>query len=150
MAVLQSTFGETYDKGYAGMEADGELSNIVTRSLEGATACAFGRPVYKGVGDRGCDLVVAAGELVGFAIADKGLPVTSARAADTFAPLDNIAVKERGKIWVASTTAANKDQIVYVTAAGAITNVLTANFEATGWKFDDTIAAAGLVRIVRR
>lgn len=151
MAVLQSTFVEGYDKGYPGMEADGELSNIITRNLEGATACAFGRPVYKGTADRGCDLNAVAGELAGFAIADKGLPVTSGRAADTYAPLDNIAVKERGKIWVASATAANKDQSVYIVAAsGAVTNVVGANIQATGWVFDDTIAAAGVVRIVRR
>jgi hypothetical protein len=150
MAVTQSNFGETYEKGYAGMEADGELSNIVTRTLEGAAACAFGRPVYKGVTDRGCSLTVAADELVGFAIADKTLPVTLERAADTFAPRDNIGVKERGKIWVPSTTAANKDQPVYVTPAGAITNVAGANIEASGWVFDDTIATAGVVRIIRR
>jgi hypothetical protein len=142
MAVTQSNFGETYEKGYAGMEADGELSNIVTRTLEGAAACAFGRPVYS--------LTVAADELVGFAIADKTLPVTLERAADTFAPRDNIGVKERGKIWVPSTTAANKDQPVYVTPAGAITNVAGANIEASGWVFDDTIATAGVVRIIRR
>ncbi len=151
MAVIQSTFGESYDKGYPGMEADGELSNIITVTLEGATACAFGRPVYKGTNDRGADLTAVAGELRGFALAKKGLPVTAARAADTYIAGDNVPVKERGKIWVTSTTAANKDQPVYIIAAsGAVTNVVGANIQATGWVFDDTIAAAGLVRIVRR
>ncbi len=151
MAVLQSTFGETYDKGYPGMEADGELSNIITRTLEGATDCAFGRPVYLGATDRGVDLAPVAGELVGFALAKKGLPVTSDRAADFYNAGDNIPVKERGKLWVTSTTAAAKYEPVYIVAAsGAVTNVVGANIAATGWVFDDTIGEAGVVRIVRR
>ena len=149
MPVTQSTFSEDIVGGFPGMEADGELSNIVSRTLEGDTACAFGRPVYKGADDRGCDLTVDA-NLIGFAIARKGLAVTTNRAADTFAPGDTIPVKERGKIWVTSTTAAAKDAQVYVTAAGAITNSSGGNTAATGWEFDDTISAPGIVRIVRR
>ncbi|WP_395393065.1 hypothetical protein WBP07_17950 [Novosphingobium sp. BL-8A] len=149
MSVLQSTFNEDIPYGYPGMEADGELSNAISRILEGATAAAFGRPVYAGVADRGASLTVSAA-LIGFTIAKKGNVVTPNRAADTYAPGDVFPVKERGKIWVASTTAAAKRDPVYVTAAGAITNVATGNTAATGWVFDDTITAAGNVRIVRR
>ena len=149
MAVLQSTFTDTLPTGYPGMEADGTLSNIESYTLEGATACAFGRPVYKGVADRGVSLTVGA-VLRGFAVAHKGNVVTLNRAADVYAPGDTLPVKQRGKIWVTSTTAAAKDDQVYVTSAGAITNVSTSNTIATGWFFDDTIAAAGIVRIVRR
>lgn len=149
MAVLQNTFNEDAPYGYPGMDADGELSNIITGTLEGSTACAFGRPVYKGSADDGVSLTVSA-TLRGFALAKKGLPVTAARAADAYIPGDNVAIKERGKIWVASTTAAAKDAQVYVTSAGAITNASSGNTAATGWVFDDTIAAAGLVRIARR
>lgn len=149
MYVLQSTFNEDIPYGYPGMEADGELSNIVSRILEGSTACPFGRFVFKGAADRGASLTPSA-NVIGVAIAHKGNVVTSSRAADTYAPGDVFPVKERGKIWVASTTAAAKDDQVYVTAAGAITNVATSNTAATGWKFDDTITAAGNVRVVRR
>lgn len=149
MGVTQSTFVEDIPGGYAGLEADGELSNAVSRHLEGENACAFGRPVYQGSNDRGVVLTVSA-DLVGFAIARKGLPVTEDRAADTFAPGDTLPVKERGKIWVTSTTTATKGQQVYVTSAGAITNSAGGNTAATGWEFDDTITVAGLVRIVRR
>jgi hypothetical protein len=149
MAVLQSTFGEDIPGGFAGMEADGELSNIISRTLEGDTACEFGRPVYRGTDDRGCDLTVDA-NLLGFAIARKGLPVTSDRAADTYAPGDTVAIKERGKIWVTSTTVTADGGQVYVTSAGAISNSSSGNTAATGWFFDDTLTAAGVVRIVRR
>lgn len=149
MGVTQSTFGEDIAFGFPGMEADGELSNIISRTLEGATACAFGRPVYQGSADRGCDLTVDA-NLLGFAVARKGLPVTEDRAADTFAPGDTLPIKERGKIWVTCATAAAKNAQVYVTAAGAVTATSSGNTAATGWKFDDTLAAPGIVRIVRR
>ncbi|MBH0112719.1 DUF2190 family protein [Novosphingobium sp. YJ-S2-02] len=149
MSILQSNFGEDIPQGYPGMEADGELSNIVSRILEGATPCPFGRFVFKGAGDRGVSLTPSA-NVVGVAIAHKGNVVTANRAADEYAPGDIFPVKERGKIWVASTTAATKDDPVYVTAAGAITNVDTGNTAIAGWVFDDTITAAGNVRVVRR
>jgi hypothetical protein len=149
MPPLQSTFVEDIPGGFPGMEADGELSNIVSRHLEGETACAFGRPVYQGTADRGVTLTVSA-DLVGFAVARKGLPVTADRAADTFAPGDTLPVKERGKIWVTSATAATNGAQVYVTSAGAVTATSGGNTAATGWEFDDTITAAGVVRIVRR
>lgn len=151
MAVIQNNFVEDIPVGYPGMEADGELSNIITRTLEGDTACAFGRPVYRGTADKGCDLTVGAGELLGFAIARKGLPVTSARAADTFAPGDNVPIKNRGKIWVSCSTTATDGTQVYITSAGAVSNSSSGgNVAATGWEFEDTISAPGLVRIVRR
>lgn len=151
MAVLQGTFSENIAYGFPGMEADGELSNIITRTLEGDTACAFGRPVYRGTHDKGCDLTVGANELLGFAIARKGLPVTSDRAADTFAPGDNVPIKERGKIWVTSSTTCADGEAVYITSAGAVSNSSGGgNVAATGWVFEDTLSAPGIVRIVRR
>lgn len=149
MAVLQNNFGEDIPIGFPGMEADGELSNIITRTLEGSTPCVFGRAVFQGTADRGVTLTVSS-DLMGFALSSIGLPVLATRAADTYAPKDNVRIKNRGKLWVQSSTAANKRQPVFLTSAGAITNVSTANTEAEGWEFDDTISAAGLVRIVRR
>lgn len=147
--ATQTTFSEDIPGGFAGMEADGELSNIISRTLEGETACEFGRPVYVGSDDRGCTLTVSA-DLLGFAIARKGLPVTADRAADTFAPGDTIPIKNRGKIWVDSSTVASNNTQVYVTSAGLVSNSSGGNTAATGWFFDDTITAAGVVRIVRR
>jgi hypothetical protein len=151
MPALQTTFSEDIPGGFPGMEADGEGSNIITRTLEGATDCEFGRPVYRGTADKGCDLTVAANELLGFAIAKKGLPLTSDRPADVYAPGDNVAIKERGKIWVTSATVAADGAAVYVTSAGAVSNSSGGgNVAATGWVFEDTISAPGIVRIVRR
>lgn len=150
MAVLQSNFNEDIPVGYPGMEASGELSNIVTGTLEGDDPLPFGTPAYQGTGNKGLTLSVSAA-LKGFAIARKGLPVTADRAADTFAPGDNVPLKERGVIWVNAGTAANKGQQVYVvTATRVISNSSSSATAATGWFFDDTISAPGLVRIARR
>ncbi len=149
MPVLQSNFDEDYAKGYAGMDADGELSNIISRTLEGSTDCEFGRPVYRGSADRGVTLTVGA-DILGFALAQKGLPVTADRPADVYAPGDTVAIKNRGKIWVNSATDCADGAQVYVTSAGAVTKTSSGNTAATGWFFDDTLSAAGLVRIVRR
>lgn len=151
MAVIQNTFSEDIPVGYAGMEADGELSNIISRTLEGATDAPFGAPLYRGTGDRGCTLAVSAA-LYGFAIAQKGMPVTSDRPADHYAPGDTVSIKERGKLWVNcdSNGATDGAQVYVVTATGVITSSSGSATAATGWFFDDTRSGAGLVRIVRR
>lgn len=150
MAVLQSTFSEDIPGGFPGMQADGELSNIVSLILEGADECPFGSPVYRGTADRGVNLSVTAA-LRGFALARSGLPVTEDRPADHYAPGDTIPVIERGKLWVdCSTVAADGAQVYVVTATGLITNSSGSATAATGWFFDETISAPGVVRIVRR
>lgn len=151
MAVVQSTFSEDIPVGYAGMEADGELSNIISRTLEGSTDCPFGAPVYRGSADKGVTLSVSAA-LMGFALAQKGLPLTADRPADVYAPGDTIAIKERGKIWVSvdSNGATDGAQVYVVTATGVITSSSSSATAATGWFFEDTRSGAGLVRIVRR
>lgn len=149
MPTVQSTFSEDIADGFAGMQADGSLANILSRHLEGSTACEFGRPVYRGSDDKGVVLTVSA-NLVGFALARKGLPVTSDRAADTYAAGDTLPVIERGVLWVTSLVAADLGDQVYVTSAGAITNSASGNTAATGWFFDKTTTAAGITRIARR
>jgi len=148
MAVLQSTFGEDPAYGYPGMEADGELSNIITRTLESASV-GFGKAVYVGTADRGC-VTTPSAELLGFTIARKGNVVTTGRPADTYSTPDNVPIKNRGKIWVTAGAAVLDRDQVYVTSGGVITNVSTSNTIATGWIFDDTAASGAVVRIVRR
>lgn len=149
MAVLQTVYNEDIAFGLPGAPGNGELSNDISLHLEGATDCAFGRPVYQGVGDKGATLVVSA-SLRGFALRSQSLPETNERPADSYKSGDTMAVRERGSIYVATTTSAANGEPVYVTPAGAITNVVGANTAATGWVFDQTIAAAGTVLIVRR
>jgi hypothetical protein len=149
MAVTQSTFGEDITLGFPGMEADGELSNIITRTLESAT-CGFGKAVYRGADDRGVVTTPASGALMGFTIANPSLPLTTGRAADTYIQGDSLRIKNRGKIWVTAGEAVTDGAQVYVTSAGAIVDTSTSNTIADGWFFDDTAASGAPVRIVRR
>jgi hypothetical protein len=149
MAVLQTNFSDDIAVPYAGSPGNGELSNDRSIHLEGSTACEFGRPVYQGTADKGGTLTVSA-NLLGFALRQQGLVETSARPADSYAPGDTMAVRDRGTIYVDAAVAVDKDEQVYVTSAGVITNVSTSNTAATGWVFDQTIAAAGRVQIARR
>lgn len=149
MAVIQSTFAEDIGVPYAGSPGNGELSNDLSLILEGATACAFGKPVYRGAGDKGVVLTVSA-NLRGFALRNQTLPQTTNRAEDVYAPGDTMAVRERGTIYVDAAVAVADNEPVYVTPAGLITNVVAGNTIATGWVFDQTTTGAGRVRIARR
>lgn len=148
MAVLQNTFPDDIPGGFPGMEADGELSNIITRTLESAT-CGFGKAVYRGTDDRGC-VTTPSAALLGFTIANRGLPVTTARAADTYITGDNVRIKNRGKIWVLAGDDVTDGAAVYVTSGGAITDTSGGNTAAVGWEFDETASSGDPVRIVRR
>lgn len=150
MAVLQNAYPENIARGVPGMVPNSEDSNTLSRVLEGVAACAFGRPVYRGSGAKGVILTVSAGNLIGFTELTHGLPETATRPLDSYAPLDTMPVRERGPIAVACTTAAVAGTDVFVTPAGAVSNVSAGNTAATGWKFEETIAAAGVVVIVRR
>lgn len=54
MAVIQDTYLSAPVNGYAGMIADGETSNVISRTCEDVAGIAFGKPVYRGAGDHGC------------------------------------------------------------------------------------------------
>jgi hypothetical protein len=90
------------------------------------------------------------GTLYGFTIADHGLVVTATRPADTYAQSDNVGIQNRGTIWVDCSTACADGEQVYVTPAGLITNSAAGNVIAPEWFFQETLAAAGIVRIARR
>ena len=64
MAELQTTYTDTIAKGYAGLIANGETGNRISRTCETAAGIGFGKAVYRGSGDHGCLLaqtLVAAG-----------------------------------------------------------------------------------------
>lgn len=54
MAIVQNTFNETPARGYAGMIADGETANVISRTCEDSAGIAFGKPAFRGSGVRGC------------------------------------------------------------------------------------------------
>lgn len=147
MSILQSAYPNIGAKGYAGMVADGSTSNRITRTLEIASL-PFGSPVYQGDEDDTCGNDEG-NAFLGWAIATTGLGILPGVTADAYQQYDNVPILTMGTIFVECSTDAANQAPVYVTDAGLITDVATDN-NATGWVFDETLAAAGLVRIARR
>ena len=145
MAItVQSSYTSTPPVGYAGMVANGEPSNRISRTVEDAAGIAFGKACFNGTGDHGCTATPAAGKFQGILIADVGQVPGIGETADTLAQYKTAALLNEGVIYVSAAVAVNKGDQAYVTSGGAITNVATANTQIPA-KFDGTIASAGIV-----
>ncbi|WP_126665557.1 structural cement protein Gp24 [Croceibacterium ferulae] len=120
MAVLQSSFGEDLQVGYPGMEADGELSNIITRTLETGTV-GFGKAVYQGTNDRGA-VTTPSANLLGFTIAKPNRP-------------GNRKIRNNGQSWNISGSGEDNVDIeaTYSTAFG-----IKKQYDVELYKDDDT------------
>lgn len=150
--AIQDIYNDAPAKGFPGMVRNGETSNRISRTVEDAAGLAFGKFAFRGAGDHGCTGTPNA-EPLGVAIADHGVqPLPGGVAADIYPQYSTAGIMGYGSTFVMAGVAVNDGQPVYVTPAGVITNVDGggANFAATGWEFDETIAAAGLVAVVRR
>ena len=150
MAVIQSTYLDTPVPAYAGMIANGETSNRISRTIEDGGGIGFGKAAYRGAGDHGITATPAAGTLLGFTIAHEALGLLAGQTADTYAQYANVPILTLGAIWVNTAVAVNDGEQVYVTSGGAITNASSGNTIATGWFFDTYTSGADLARIVRR
>jgi hypothetical protein len=151
MAAYQSTYDAVRPVGYAGMIANGETSNRISRTVEDATAIGFGKPVFRGTGDHGVTATPSAA-LMGITIANYAAPAVAATGvqADAYPQLSTAGILTQGVIWVQSSVAVADGDQAYVTSAGVITNVSTSNTILTGWFFQDTLSAAGLTRLAKR
>lgn len=146
MAItIQSTYGTDYPRGFPGMLANGETGNRISRTVEDVAGIAFGKAVFQGATDHGCTATVG-GKFLGVTISDVGVIPTSATAPDVFPRYSTASLLDMGTIFVTASVAVTPNQPVYVTAAGAFTNVSTGNtlIPAT---FRETAAVGAPVRI---
>ncbi|AIT81603.1 structural cement protein Gp24 [Novosphingobium pentaromativorans] len=155
MAELQISYTDQLASGFAGMDADGETENRITRSCEDAAGIAFGRPAYRGSGDHGLTGTVGTlATFLGFTRATSGLGLLAGQSADTYAQYDNVSIKTSGAIFVEVTGSVNDgDPITIGTGAGAADDIgattADATHIATGWIADETVTD-GVCRIVKR
>jgi len=151
MAVVQDTYNNAPAAGFAGMVANGETSNRISRTIEDAAGIAFGKAAFRGAGDHGVTGTPGAGFL-GIVIADHGLPLLPGGTADTFPQYASVPLITEGVVMVSASLAVADGDPVYVTPGKAFTNVSNsgANTALTGWVYDGTLGAAGLVNIARR
>lgn len=155
MAELQTTYTDTVAKGYAGMVANGETSNRITRTCEDSGGIAFGAPVYRGSGDHGCTGTVGTlATFLGFAIANSGQALIAGQDADEYQQYDNVAIMTSGAIFVNVKGAVTDGAALTVGTGGGAADLIgatgaDATHIATGWIADETVTD-GLCRIVKR
>lgn len=156
MPELQTSYATGPTKGYAGMVATGETSNRISRTVEDAAGIAFGKPVYRGTGDRGCTATVGTlATFLGFTIATSALGLVAGADADEYQQYDSAAILTGGAIYVTVTgNVADGAAITMGTgggAADALSSVAAdATHIATGWIADETVTGGGLCRVVKR
>lgn len=153
MSVLQSTYTETVAKAYAGMIANGETSNRISRTVEDSAGIAFGKPVYRGTGDHGCTATVGTlASFLGWTVATSALaPSTD---ADEYQQYDTATIITSGAIYVAVKGSVTDGAALTVGTGGGAADLVgstaaDATHIATGWVADETVTD-DLCRIVKR
>ena len=155
MPELQTTYATGPAKGYAGMIANGETSNRITRTVEDAAGIGFGKPVYRGSGDHGCTGTVGTlATFLGWTVATSALGPIAGQDADEYQQYDTATIMTSGSIYIAVTGAVTDGAAITVgTGAGAAdgygATAADATHIATGWVADQTVTD-GLCRIVKR
>lgn len=151
MPAYQTNYTEDWAIGLPGMMATGERFNGITRSIETAGGIGFGKPAFRGTGDRGIATTGTAPTFLGVTLGTYApQPQADGSYIDSYPQRANVPVLTSGSIWVVpAVNVADGDQ-AYATPAGALTNVATGNVIMTDWFFDTTAAAGGLARLVKR
>lgn len=155
MAELQTSYSSTIAKGYAGMVANGETSNRITRTCEDAAGIAFGAPVYRGTGDHGCTATVGTlATFLGWTIAQAGQALVAGQDADEYQQYDNVAIMTGGAIFVNVKGAVADGDAITVGKGGGAADLIGATAAdathiATGFVADETVTD-GVCRIVKR
>lgn len=152
MAELQTSYTETVPVGYAGMVANGETSNRITRTCEDSGGIGFGKAVFRGTGDHGCTATVGTtATFLGVTIATAGQALIAGQDADEYQQYDNVPIMPLGTVWVvAGEDVADGSQVYADDSTGAFVDTSTDNILLTGWFFDSTATSGNLVRIARR
>ncbi|MDI1264776.1 MAG: hypothetical protein PS018_16105 [bacterium] len=156
MAVLQTTYGNDYAKGFAGMVANGETSNRISRTVEVSGGLGFGVPAFRS-SDHGVNATVAAATFLGITIANYAAPAVVATGvqADIYPQYSTAAIMTQGVIWVLASSDVTDGDAVYVgdgdpLAVSLFSNSATGNVALAGWSFQDTVSSGSLVRIAKR
>jgi hypothetical protein len=157
MAVVQTVYPDYPAYGYPGMVANGETSNRISRTVEDAAGIGFGVAVYRGSGDHGVTATVGtAATFLGFTIADHGNAVVAGGTADVVPQYTSIAILTGGVMWVNVIGAVADGASVTIGKGAGLADGIgstaadATHIAATGWVFDDTLAASGLARVAKR
>lgn len=155
MAEVQTTYSETIAKGTAGMIANGETSNRISRTQEDATAVAFGAAAFRGSGDHGMTITVGTlATFLGWVIDHKCLGFLSGQTVDAYPQYENVPIITQGAIYINIKGAITDGAPVTIGKGAGIADLYGATAaDAThidsGWIADETVTD-DVCRVVRR
>lgn len=141
MAQYDARIGQAFP----GMVANSRPGDGVTVLVEDTLGAGFGVALFQGTADNGATKTPSA-KFRGITPSDPTL--VSRTTVDTYEKGKNCTAKRGGVIWVTNgADAVVKGDPVYITSAGAYTNVSTGNTRLGTCIFDSSAAAAALVKI---
>jgi len=149
MAEIQTAYNDLPPIAFPGMLVNGEAHRSISRTCEDAAGIAFGKFVFRGAADHGATATPTANKVLGVVIADHGKAFGLNSVADVHAQYGSMSIATTEPIAVTVGATVVQGDPVYVTSAGAITNVSTSNV-ATGWNFDTSASSGGLAVVVKR
>ncbi|MCD0280468.1 DUF2190 family protein [Xanthomonas melonis] len=142
---LQTTYPDTQPVATVGAQATMIPATIISRDVEDVAGIGFGKAVAQGAAAKGITAFGGANlKYVGITLLDR-----SATGLDLFPQRASARVITKGDIWVTASVAVAAGDPVYITAAGAFTNVATNNTAITGARWDTSTTAAGQLAVVR-
>lgn len=143
--TIQSTYLTDYVAGFAGMLADGNVTNRPSGTVEDSAGIAFGKACFQGTADRGLTATPGT-KFKGVAIANAGVVAPVGSAVDTYLQYSSASLCDMGDIWVTAGSNTTPGAAVYVTAGGAFTATVGSN-TAIPATFIDTVLSGAPVRI---
>lgn len=142
--ATQTNYGDL-GVAYAGMVANTELANFVSRTVEDSAGLAFGVAVDRGSDDQGC-VFGAGGAFLGFSVRDRSL---DANTPNKFGQYDSARIMTKGVIWVTASEAVDAGDPVYIVdATGALEKATdTGRTLIANATWDSSTTAAGLAKV---
>lgn len=156
MPAVQSLYPATMRPYVVGMVQNQETANTTSlAAVEDAAGIPFGVAAFRGTTDKRLTATPATGRFRGITVRDITVQqLTPTATVDVCPQYSTPALLTMGRIPVNVSVAVTQGDEVYVTSAGAFTNVPTAttasNVRIDGFKFDTTLTAAGIGLIARR
>lgn len=145
--ALQTNYPDTQPAATVGMQATMIPATVISRNVEDAAGVGFGKAVFQGAADKGITTTANA-KFVGITLLDRSATGAIGNP-DAFPQRASARVMTKGDIWVAASVAVAAGDPVYLTSAGAFTNVATSNTAITGARWDTSTTAAGQLAVVR-
>jgi len=147
MPAIQTSYAATMPPAQAGLVANMETQNSITRLIEDAAGVGFGIALFQGAADLG--VTKTPGTLFkGVSIANKTLVMAAAGGTvDVYPQRYNVALLDKGVIWVNVAAAVAAGAPAYVTSAGVWTSTATGNTAIPNATFDSSTTGAGLAKL---